>query len=86
MFLSILESGRQEYYTVGYYTGVPEMWETNEQRFIRQSYAMPGKSNPAVDFIISDRSEDDMAILEWRAHGVEHSVKFHFPPLDVVDN
>ncbi|NEK20670.1 agrocinopine synthase [Rhizobium leguminosarum] len=84
-FSSKLVHGERGYFTMSLLSGREISWETDERRFLREGYATPGNAAEIADWVISDRSEDDMAICQWRDHGINREVDFRYPPLDVID-
>ncbi|ASP89596.1 agrocinopine synthase (plasmid) [Sinorhizobium meliloti] len=84
-FSSKIGHGEQGYFTMSLLSGREIPWETDERRYIRQGYATPGNAAEIADWVISDRSEDDMALWQWRDRGINREVDFRYPPLDAIE-
>lgn len=85
IFRSDTTPDKRTYYTTDLWTGLPQPWsEGDAWDIIRRLRATPGNapSVTKVDFVISDRPFDDMAIAQWRLNGVDCIVDFDFPPLN----
>jgi hypothetical protein len=83
---SSLKNDERRYWGINFLTGRDREWETDPRKHIRYGYATPGKAAALADWIISDRSEDDMAIQQWRMRNIEPKVDFRCPHLDAYSN
>ncbi|GAJ95539.1 hypothetical protein RRH01S_12_00960 [Rhizobium rhizogenes NBRC 13257] len=82
VFSSNMADGKRAYFGIDFISSRERQWETDQRKWIRRGYATPGNAAEIADWVISDRSEDDMAIWQWRRHGVERKVDFRCPHLD----
>ncbi|WCK69419.1 glycerophosphodiester phosphodiesterase family protein [Agrobacterium tumefaciens] len=71
-----------------FFTGREETWDTDLRHYIRSRQGTPGIPllHDLPDLVISDRSEDDMALLAWKNAGVERRVDVQAPHLDVYNS
>nr|UVY99532.1 Acs [Agrobacterium fabrum] len=71
-----------------FFTGREEAWDTDLRHYIRCRQGTPGIPllHNLPDLVISDRSEDDMALLAWKSAGVKRRVDVQAPHLDIYDS
>nr|WML69206.1 agrocinopine synthase [Agrobacterium sp.] [Nicotiana noctiflora] len=62
VFSSKLADGHRAYFGIDFKSSRERPWETDQRKYIRRGYATPGNAAEIVDWVISDRLEDDMAI------------------------
>ncbi|WP_236762767.1 hypothetical protein [Agrobacterium tumefaciens] len=84
-FSAQLENGEKAEFSINIRTGRPMPRETDERKYIRRGYGIPGNAAAIADWVISDRSEDEMSFWEWRNKGVPRRVDHHCPHLDVIE-
>lgn len=82
-FAALLNSGERAEFSIDINTGRARPHETDERKHIRWRKGTPGNSATIADWVISDRSEDEMAIWEWRNQGIDREVSHLSPHLDV---
>ncbi|WP_280174108.1 glycerophosphodiester phosphodiesterase family protein [Agrobacterium tumefaciens] len=88
IFRSDLTPDKRTYYTTDLWTGLPQPWsEGDAWDIIRRLRATPGNAPSVInlDFVISDRPFDDIAIAQWRLRGVVCVADFDFPPLNAIN-
>lgn len=78
----IKNTGKRNFYGINLHSSQPRIWENDDRRHIREGYALPGNAAKKADWVISDRWEDDISIVEWREKGVDPSVHFRCPHYD----
>ncbi|NTF91493.1 agrocinopine synthase [Agrobacterium rhizogenes] len=84
-FSAELKNGERAEFGNSFLEGREERRETDERRYIRDGYGKPGNAAALADWVTSDRSEDDMAVWEWRNIGIEREVDARCPHLDVLE-
>ncbi|MBO9112546.1 agrocinopine synthase [Agrobacterium sp. S2/73] len=85
---SAVTHGRRLQFHNEFFTGREEAWETDRRHYIRCRQGTLGVPllYDLPDLVISDRSEDDMALLAWKSVGIERAVDWHTPHLDIYDS
>nr|GMD64783.1 agrocinopine synthase [Ipomoea batatas] len=83
-FASVLNDGKIGEYSIDIKTGRSVRHETDDRRNIRWKKGTPGNTAAIADWVISDRSEDEMAFYEWKLRGVIREVNHICPHLDVI--
>nr|GMD61696.1 agrocinopine synthase [Ipomoea batatas]GMD64788.1 agrocinopine synthase [Ipomoea batatas] len=83
-FASVLNDGKRGEYSINIKTGRSVRHETDDRRNIRWKKGTPGNTAAIADWVISDRSEDEMAFYEWKLRGVIREVNHICPHLDVI--
>ncbi|WP_318765252.1 glycerophosphodiester phosphodiesterase family protein [Agrobacterium fabrum] len=82
-FAASLECGERGEFSIDIKTGRARRHETDERKHLRWRKGTPGNSATIADWVISDRSEDEMAVWEWRNQGIDREVSHLSPHLDV---
>ncbi|WFS69683.1 glycerophosphodiester phosphodiesterase family protein (plasmid) [Agrobacterium leguminum] len=86
-FTAVRDGRRLEFHN-DFFTGMESPRETDLRRYIRHRYGTPGVPllRDLPDLVISDRSEDDMALLAWKRAGIVREVDWRTPHLDVYSS
>ncbi|KEA04447.1 hypothetical protein QOV31_005242 (plasmid) [Agrobacterium fabrum] len=85
-FSTELGNGERVEFGFDFMTGRAVRRELDERKHIRRGWGTPGNAAAIADWVISDRSEDDMALWEWRNQGIDRQVDHYCPHLDVIEH
>lgn len=78
------DNGERMEFCIDFMTGREMEREIDERKYIRRGYGTPGNAAAIADWVIFDRSEDDLSLWEWRNQGIHCEVD-HCPHLDVIE-